>query len=732
MTKDLWGSVWERVRSGRHAVVIGPGTLPQVPSDLKVVQVSCEAPGGSGEPLEAARRKVVQLLGDEPLVLGSTPGQLEAGLRRRLLGDLPGPAIDARFVDACNQLAERTNGRVVVVLEAFDAADASTVESLSQMLLRSGWLRMPLLLTVRGTPQGPVAELINLLRQTNTDVGIFENGVDTPSGDVSTPFAWTTLSPDVLRVLRAGSMFGRTFEADLVARLLDEPLGTILERLQAAVDAGAPLVDRGEARFSLPPNAMRALQSRMLRSLLAFWHARLGEFLGGEEVEGNTAAAARDEADMLSHEPRPASSQMSSEIAEPVNTSKAEPAIDSYAARPGQSYAGLFEPGLHSGAPNQPVQEEAALASAPDVGAHRPGPRWKARGTAPTPRRHQDPSRAAAHLQAAGQTEAAVEQYLTGVREVAARGDAHRAYSLADQGLKLLDEFPVSGRHALLRVQLLLEKAGLQWRGALVGAPFTLQQALVSLEAARVSLPNDAPSDVVARLAATTAGVCYDLGDLDSLQRALGELTDVSRRLLDAGEAVSAARLLNDQAALYVGLGDPVRATHLLERSRQLFEGRLRGHADDVVAVEELAETHHLLARLPLHAPIRPGREADAYAMSLEHAQAGAHAYQRLGQRQELARSTAALSLLYATTGRLEDALALLADSVSLNFEKGSPLGLAVNRRAIGVLANTAAQVHGPDAESLRGGVEEVERRLEQAESVLGRVVLPGEVRGGF
>jgi hypothetical protein len=97
-----------------------------------------------------------------------------------------------------------------------------------------------------------------------------------------------------------------------------------------------------------------------------------------------------------------------------------------------------------------------------------------------------------------------------------------------------------------------------------------------------------------------------------------------------------------------------------------------------------------------------------------------------------LARSTAALSQLYAVTGRLGEALALLADSVSLNFEKGSPLGLAVNRRAIGALANTVAQFHGPDAEGLRGAVEEIEDRLAQAESVLGRVALPGEGGGGF
>jgi hypothetical protein len=49
-------------------------------------------------------------------------------------------------------------------------------------------------------------------------------GVDT--------FAWTVLSPDVLRVRRAGSVCGPTFDVKVVARLLDEPLGRVLERLQ--------------------------------------------------------------------------------------------------------------------------------------------------------------------------------------------------------------------------------------------------------------------------------------------------------------------------------------------------------------------------------------------------------------------------------------------------------------------------------------------------------------------
>jgi tetratricopeptide (TPR) repeat protein len=392
--------------------------------------------------------------------------------------------------------------------------------------------------------------------------------------------------------------------------------------------------------------------------------------------------------------------------------------------------------------------------------------------TTPTPRQPTDSTRAAAHLQAAGRQEAAIEQALEAVREGALRGDVRRAFNLTAQALQWLDELPSSDRRALLRAQLLLEKGSLQWHGALIGAPFTLQEALESLETAKSAMPQGSPPDVVARLVATTAGVCYDLGDLDSLQRALAELTEVSRHLLDTGEPLMAARLLNDQAAIYVRLGDPVRATHLLEKSRELFEARLRTHPDDAVAVEELAETHHLLARLPLHARIRPGQEADAYAMSLEHARSAEQAYQHLGQRLQvarvgetigrlalqqgqhtaaqehlsaalalqrqlgdmtgLARSTAALSELYAMTGRRSDAVALLADSITLNFEKGSPLGLAVNRRAFDALSQSAAQAQGPAAEQLRGALAEVERQLVQAESILGRMMLPEEERGGL
>ena len=768
--QDAWESVWEHVRSGSHAIVFGSIELPTVPSDLKVMRVNCEAMATSGGSLDAARRKVMQLLGDDLSPSGPTPGQLEAGLRRRLLGELPGPPLDAQLVDVGNKLAERAGGRAALMFEAVDAADAATLESLTRILRRPGWLRLPLILTMHDAPQGPAAELITLMQQSHPDAGIFEIGGNTPIGEVAAPFAWTALPPDVLCVLRAASILGPTFEADMVARLLNEPVGAVLERLQEAADAGAPLADRGEGQISLPQDAIRALQSRILPSLLTFWHARLGELFSAERPAGRTAAPAQYEAELLHGEPLPAAPQRTADQTQTlVDMPAAAPVVGVESARPRASYAALFEPGQRAGTLSQPIQQEEAAAAAADVRAPASAPRRRAEETVPASRLPEDRTRAAAHLQAAGRPEAAAQMYLTAVREVASRGDARRAYDLVDQGLKLLEELPLSHQRALLRAQLLLERGALQWRGALMGAPYTLQQALVSLETARSSLPQEAPPDILGRLAATTAGVCYDLGDLDSLQQALGELTEASRRLLEADEPVLAARLLNDQAAIYVRLGDPVRATHLLERSRELFEGRLHANADDTVALEELAETYHLLARLPMHASIRPGREADALAMSLEHAQAAERLYQHLGERQELARvwetigrlelqggqhaaaqqrlsvalasqqqlgdvigaarSTAALAEVYRMTGRLADALGLLADSISLNFEKGSPLGLAVNRRALSALADAVAQAPGAGAENLRSGVKEVERRLTQAESVLGCMELPREER---
>jgi hypothetical protein len=105
---------------------------------------------------------------------------------------------------------------------------------------------------------------------------------------------------------------------------------------------------------------------------------------------------------------------------------------------------------------------------------------------------------------------------------------------------------------------------------------------------------------------------------------------------------------------------------------------------------------------------------------------------QQLGDAAGLARSTAALADMCMLAGQLDHAVALLADSITLNVEKGSLSGLAFNRQALGALTRTAAQAHRPDAERLRGAVADLANRLAQAEAVHvhGRVALPGEASG--
>jgi hypothetical protein len=78
----------------------------------------------------------------------------------------------------------------------------------------------------------------------------------------------------------------------------------------------------------------------------------------------------------------------------------------------------------------------------------------------------------------------------------------------------------------------------------------------------------------------------------------------------------------------------------------------------------------------------------------------------------------------------LEDAAALLANSIAFNLQKGSPLGLAFNRRAFAALTKVIPRTRDPKAEQAQGLMQQVEQQLSEAEAVLGRLVLLGELPG--
>lgn len=375
--------------------------------------------------------------------------------------------------------------------------------------------------------------------------------------------------------------------------------------------------------------------------------------------------------------------------------------------------------------------------------------------------------RAARHLVEAGELDRGIDRYLLAVEQALRVGALREAMALVERAARLLSELPDSDKRRLLRVRALCARGRIRWLGEGPDARFTLAGAKESFEQARALLTPSDPAELRAQVASQLAAVLVEIGDLPSLEAALRELSETSRALLESGDAMIAARLLNDQAAVYVRIGDPVRAAHLLEESRRFFSSGRFG-SDDERAALELAETEHLLARLPLHVASRPGREKDAVALGRSHAQEAAATYKRLGMRRELAhvldtlgrletlggrhdaalaqlslaaqierelhdvlglaRTTAAMADVLLAAGQLGGALTLLHESLALNVEKGSPIGLAFVRRSVERIADrlSRAQASGVLLDERRA-VGQLLEQLAMAEQQLGRVRLPAE-----
>lgn len=379
--------------------------------------------------------------------------------------------------------------------------------------------------------------------------------------------------------------------------------------------------------------------------------------------------------------------------------------------------------------------------------------------------RRSQAARAARHLVEAGEVDPGIERYLHAVDQALRVGAIREALTLADRAMRLLGELPDSTLRRSLRIRALCAVGRIRWLGNGPDERFTLPGALVAFQEARSLLrPTDAP-ELRAMVVSQLAGVLYEIGDLPSLEAALSELSEASRMLLAQGAPAMAARLLNDQAAVYVRIGDPVRAAHLLEESRRFFASGRFPSDDEEVAIE-LAETEHQLARLPLHVAARQGRQLDAIALGRAHAQEAAATFKRLGMRRELAhvtetlgrletmagrheaamaylstaaqigrelhdllglaRTTAAMSDVLVAAGQLQGAIELLAESLALNVEKGSLIGLAFVRRSIEKLAQRVKITASTEAPTSRA-LARLYDDLLAAEEQLGRAKLPSD-----
>ncbi|MDI1482976.1 tetratricopeptide repeat protein [Polyangium sp. y55x31] len=803
--------LWQRLAQGKHTALVGAAP-PEPPASLGacVVRVRCDVPQTTLGPLADARAKLERLLGASQPLFAEARDRVVSGLRRRLLGEMPGQAEGAELVELANRFAVESGRPAVLVFEAVDAADAPTLEALRLLVMRSGWLKLPLLLCFRAEPTGTAASLLDALATAEGREAIVRPAAEAVEAAEATspeppPAAFTLrdLPADVLRVLRAGATVGSGFEVGLVSALVGKSPLDVLDVLQRAADLGVPLEDRGEGRFHLPEPVLAALTSSTLPSLSNAWHRMLASMLKTEEeivpeapiaeAPAEPVIAAASAADAAA---APAAAPAADAAAATAADGAPAPAPERPARTPGAPpYADLFdkaearepEPEAPTAADDEPAPTGAPTdtaaadtadgpafawigspAPAPATPAIRPEPVRAAppdppqpppdppRAPAPPPRG--DDARAAGHLAAAGEIEASIERYRAAAEKAAARGAFTQALAHGSRALALLENLPPTRERRVLRVRLLVDLGRLQWQAAGPDPAFTLRRALAALDAARAALGDAGPAELRTEIAVLIASVCYDLGDMRSLERAEAELSRESRALLDAGDALGAARLLNDQAAVYVRMGDPVRAVHLLTESRNVFEQRA---PNDPVAILELAETDHLLARIPLTVPPRPGREVDALNMGIDHALAAERTYKRLGAARELARvwetlgrlehkkgrldraaerlsaslelgqklgdivglarSAAAMSEVLAASGRFRDAFGLLGDSIALNLEKGSLIGIAESRRAFTELLRKAPRDPGVE-EAARA----VAKRLAEADAVLPRIELPG------
>lgn len=584
--------------------------------------------------------------------------------------------------------------------------------------------------------------------------------------------------PDVLLVLRAAAVDEDGFTVERVADRLGVSALAVLAALQRAADGGEPIADGDDGTLRLAPARAAALRSGTLPSLRRAWAAPAGaappppavvDPYGVEPVEDDMPAPIPFEA---------ARARRRGE--EPPLPNLANWARLYAAARSADEHAddAAEEPDLDDVSPDTPPPGPPLrfgfgrdLAREPD---HPPEPSTlealvDAEPAAGPPAAEPPPARPSTLDALSPEPETAgldagerALETLARARSLEHAGDVGRAVEEVREAIMALDQLAEpTDDHRRLAAALHAELGRLLWRSMGPGAAFTLEGALEALDHAEARLGDADPAPLRALVWSLQAGVLLDRGDPPSLETALRRLDAAMRVLQAAGEPRAAARLLNDQAAVWVRIGDPVRAAHLLRESRAVFAA-----ATDPEARVELAETDLCLARLPLNAAIRPGQEAEAWRRALGHARDAVRVWHELGMDWEeararetegrllaragdvegaarvladvaraqadlgdalgLARTTAALAEVLAAVGRARDALNLLRQSVALNAEKGSAIGIAWNRRAFDRLWS------GLDPARRRaafGAARPVAVALETAEGRLGRLALPEDDR---
>jgi hypothetical protein len=731
-----------------------------LPRGLIALRVRCGAEGRPLGPWRALAARAAELLG-EPTARDDASGR-DWSLRQRMLGRVPGGDRAGEILRRLARLAAAAPRGLALVFDDVDRADEPSRLLLARLLERPGALPVGLALAFSDA-RSPEARALS----TRVAAAFGEAAV---LADVSPATATATataapedlaarVDPEVLLTLRAAAVVGDTFAVDDVSALRDTSVVRVLEHLQRARDLGVAFEDPGDGTLRWSSELASAIRAQVLPSLARAWHRRLA----GRAVAPSPAVLApkvdrpAPDAPAPVVDPPASAASAAEPVEEPVR--RAPPREGHHlprvpiVARPEE----VFE------APTTPRPESLATAPAAPVTPVVVRPPEAARAEA-------DHVRAARHLVAVGDLEGAARQLFEAAREAASMGLAAQALTQGRDALALLAELPANEGRRALRAELLLTLGMLQWHGGGAGADFSLAAARATLLEARAAVRATDPAALRGAIAAAIAGVAGDSGDITALDEALAELNETTRSLMAEGAALEAARLLNDQAALLLRAGDPVRAAWLIQQARGVFAQRVEALdaaalARDPSPLAELAETDHLYARLPLHAPARAGRAADALALGREHGLAALELYRRIGDPREVARvlvTLAELELkadhphrvrellgealqlqesigdvlgiahasgvfaeLEARLGSFSEAIRRLGDAVAFHVDKGSALGVAMARRAF-VRVVTAARGAGDPA--ALAAVEAFAEELARAEELVGEARLPGEL----
>ncbi|MCB9737903.1 MAG: hypothetical protein H6747_01470 [Deltaproteobacteria bacterium] len=652
------------LQASHPLVWIGPP--PPSPSGPLCLRVDAGHAGPIG-PLGRLRDEALAALGSDRALLELAAVHLRDNLRRRLLAGAPSTDALRDLVPLLNRLHEATPGGVAVVLDHVDRAGPTTLDALRRLLDAEGWLRPPLVLGFDVEPDGEagralIAAVVGRYgasrRIDATAAGVSDDSARSPDEAAPTTTPPTAasaadlapaqaddllagLDPDALRVLRGAAVVGERFEPELVAALLATDAIAVLEALQRAADRGLRL-DADDTTFALGASLRERLLDGLLPQLRRAWDHRLAELL-------HTPAA-----------PLPATP---SAEAAPVDTAPAVAALD--AAGPEEAEPVGATPADAVPADAAPVEAAPVEAAPIEAATVAPAP--------PNARDAEQAHRAALHMLRAGRPDLAAERFLAAAEIAGQLGANAAAVELAEDAVRSLRRVPATGRYRALHLHAALARTRLLWRAAGTIRGVDLDHALEAAEEISAALGEIDPLPLRAEAAALVGGICFDIGDRPHLDRALDALTEASRLYERGGEPLAAAALLNDQAAVWVRLGDPVRANWLLERSREVF-ARRAGH--DASARRELAETELGIARLPLHVAARPGQAQAAAERALQLCESAHDHFDALGDARSAARADVVAGRLLLRAGQTDEALARLARSSERAARAGDLLGV--------------------------------------------------------